>query len=1104
MLCAKDKLMKKIKLNTSILIPLIFGLIYSCSSLNLDTFRTPASTDLGINCHDAISGLYSSAKKYDDQVVGAHTVRLKSEDGKIIERDGSNFFLRDNGSARSYVEDFVEAYFSRGVDEISVLNQRMTDVHANNEMTFMTKDPVTGNYTKVSRVPFRGFVPMPKNSYERLTNSTEAFMKIFREVLQNVYSKEHTPSNLTIDKIDSDSQKVFLDVLKSSIYYEPVLNNPVLKDYPFSPVIGFDFAIKDIENIDKPISYEANGSTPSGLTNNMLLRHAMKTADFDLLKTASKKMLQGNAPKALRETIESNALQWTGQRDGITVVIGPGSGNAAHPDVSAIAEFSGMPLVKPEDLYIDKNGFVRLNIGSGKNDPKVTGVYSRVDESFLLQSSKKNIPIRDPDFYKETNRRISQKTGLKLKPHVGYNYRYNSNGEVIGVHVDESGEPKLLETDYKIGKDPNRPLEEQEDELVDALLNKKIYISNVGGRTLDDKRIFQIIADFLASKYLKEGQKGVGPTRTLLISELDELYSTPVSDLGNYVIKEPDGSGGKGVYILSDISEEERIEIVEKVKSNPGYYTVQEFADQSLVTTTNKNESGELQFETTVMDLRYFAMLNGEDELVADPDAFLVRVASPLSASTNTSKGAGYGMLFIVDPKNKTIKQLDEADSVLPDLPSVEMIGANRQVQLDMFARQLSYLINATKPKNIGNLSKYALESMVFLHRDSMDLLGLNYSPYIQRYREYIDGKISSHELHQSLVEMKNKIENGLNLSADVTKILKRSLRKNIENGSIEYNFLDIESLSKNITLKKLNRRAHKIRMDHIVDGFSQRETFEILDSTDEHVSKMVKEVRDLGGEVRHTQIFDSKDNVINSLYGQNYFRFDSNNFPILGVNMASANALPALAHEFQHFFDWREVYESYLKKGYSKARARKAAKKDVLKTSHVYTSESRAVKSELQAEESITSVFNRVKDDFPGQRTSPQYISRVLYPNVEALKKKLIESGGEITPEIRGWVGKTISTAQKEKLDMFKRLESALKNSKEDSVASFEIKQKLTYLQKTSLFELIIHEGAYANFTKLGFDEQIKKLFESVMNEDDQFYFRVNSIWQSPSQIQQ
>ena len=1096
--------MKKVKLNTSIIIPLIFGLIYSCSSLNLDTFRTPASTDLGINCHDAISDLYIPAKKYDDQVVGAHTVRLKSEDGKIIERDGSNFFLNDNGSARSYVEDFVATFFSKGVEETHELNKKMTDIHADNEMTFMTKDPVTGNYTKVSRVPFRGFVPMPKNSYEKLTSSTEAFMKTFREVLQNVYSKKHTARNLTIDTIDKDSQKVFLDVLNSSIYYEPVLNNPVLKDYPFSPVIGFDFAIKDIEDISKPISYEANGSTPSGLTNNMLLRHALKTADFDLLKVAAKNMIQGNAPQALRKTIESNAFEWTGQRDGITVVIGPGSGNAAHPDVSAIAEFSGMPLVKPEDLYIDKEGFVRLNSGLGKSDPKVTGVYSRVDESFLLQSSKKNIPIRDPDFYKETNRRISEQTGLNLLAHVGYDYKYNTKGEPVGVHVDEFGNPKLLETDYKIGKDPSRPHEEQDDELVDALLNKKIYISNVGGRTLDDKRIFQIIADFLAKRYLKDGEKGVGPTRTLLISELDELYSTPVSDLGNYVIKEPDGSGGKGVYILSDISEEERIEIVEKVKKNPGYYTVQEFADQSLVTTTNTNESGELQFETTVMDLRYFAMLNGEDELVADPDAFLVRVASPLSASTNTSKGAGYGMLFIVDPKNKTIKQLDESDSVLPDQPVIEIIGANRQVQLDMFGKQLSYLINATTQENIGNLSKYSLESMIFLHRDSMDLLGLNYSPYIQKYREYVDGKITANELHKILVNMKSQIEDGLHLAPEVTKILKRSLRKNVEHGSNVHRFLSSMELSENITLKKLSRRAHKIKMDHIADGFSQRESFEIIDSIDEQVSKMVNEVREFGGKVRHTQIFDSKDNVIGSLYGQNYLRFDSNNFPIIGVNMTTANALPALAHEFQHFSDWKEVYESYLNKGYSIDKARKAAKDDVLKTSNVYASERSAVKRELQVEESATSIFNRVKDDFPGQRTSPIYITRVLYPNVEALKKKIIESGGEITPEIREWVNKTISTARKEKLDMFKRLEATLKSSKDDSEATFEIKQKLTYLQRTSLFELIIHEGAYANFTKLGFDEQIKKLFGSVMNEDDQFYFRVNSIWQSPSQTQQ
>ncbi|MCR9204685.1 MAG: circularly permuted type 2 ATP-grasp protein, partial [Halobacteriovoraceae bacterium] len=745
----------------SYIILLFLFLLQSCSIPFTTGSRGISSTPFVGSCNEALRGLATGYKTYDDKVAGAFKLRLKSEDGdEIIEQDAANFLLDAKGRAHPHVREFAEEYFSRSPEEIEKLNKKITEIHADNEMTFMVKDKITGLYTKVSKVPFRGFVPMPKSSYEKLTNSTEAFMVTFREILQKVYSEEHTAKNLTIDSLPEDLQKVFLDVLRSSIYYEPKLNKKAMKDYPFSAVVGFDFAIDDIMN-PKPISYEANGSTPSGLSNNMLLKHALQTGDKELFEKVSKNMVQGNPFRSLKKTIESNAEAWTEQSDGISVVIGPGSGNAAHPDVASIAEFSGMPLVTPKDLYIDANRKVRLNIGKGEDNPKVTGVYSRADESFLIQSNKNNVPLRDPGFYEGTNKKLAEKYGIELEPHIGYKYTFDKKGNPNGLVFNEDGSPALMETVYQLGKDPTRPLEGQTDELIDALLDKNIYISNIGGRTLDDKRIFQIIADILAKRHLPEGAPGVGPTKTLGLSEMDELYNTPIKKLGKYVVKEPDGSGGKGVYILANEPESVRREVVEAVRNNPAYYTVQEFAEQSVVTTSNIDETGRIRLETTAMDARYYAMLDGENQLIVDPDAFLIRVASPLNGSTNTSKGAGYGMLYVVDDTGAVVKTIAKGESVLPVAPPRETIGITRQVQLDLFARQLSYLINATQEENVGNLSKLSVESLVSLHRDTMDIFGLSFSPFIQQYRNYLDGKIELADFNAILVGLKKVIESG-------------------------------------------------------------------------------------------------------------------------------------------------------------------------------------------------------------------------------------------------------------------------------------------------------------------------------------------------------
>ncbi|MCF8059248.1 MAG: circularly permuted type 2 ATP-grasp protein [Bacteriovoracaceae bacterium] len=1073
--------------------------ISACSTSQQERTREIASLADQLSCYELFRRAPIVNPRYDREILGAFKLRLKSEDGsEIIEQEANNFLLSSAGRPHSYASGFVDEYFSRGAEGIEELNNRMTLIHADNEMTFMTKDAKTGQYTKVSKVPFRGFVPMPHSTYEKLTGSTEAFMRTFREVLQRVYSGEHTAKYLTIDSLPKGLQNVFLDVLRTNIYYEPKLNKKVMKDYPFSAVVGFDFAIDNILN-PKPISYEANGSTPSGLSNNLLLKHALQLGDKELFDKISERMVQGNPFKSLKKTIEDNALKWTNKEEGISVIIGPGSGNAAHPDVASIAEFSGMPLVEPKDLYIDASGFVRLNTGKGSKNPVVTGVYSRADESFLLQSSKKDIPIRDPAFYEETNKKLARKYGVTLEPHVGYKYTYSKTGLINGIEFGDDGKPLLMESSYKLGVDPTRAESEQGEELVDALLNRKIYISNIGGRTLDDKRIFQLIADYLSSRYLPEGLRGVGPTRTLGLDNLNELFETPIDKLGKFVIKEPDGSGGKGVYILANEPDSVRREVVAKVRKNPTYYTIQEFADQSLVVTTNRGDSGQVGFETTAMDARYYAMLDGEDKLVIDPDAFLVRVASPLSGSTNTSKGAGYGLLFIVDDTG-ALKTFAKGEEVLPISPEIKNIGISRQVQLENFGRQINYLINVTSEGQGELVQKFGVESLVALHRDILDLLGLNFSPFIQKYRAFLDKKISTIEFHDILLDLRRALEARGELSLEVKEILSLSLRKSRDIGLTNSKVMELSELSALVGTSEIKGKIHKIKMDYVFEGATQKELFKVTESSDEYVFEMIKELGEFEGELRHIGVSDSKGSLVESLLGQNYFRFDGLNRPVLGVNMRSPSALSSLAHEFQHFKDWREAYLLFRKEGKSKAQSRKLAREKVMDLTNVENSEARAVEAELFSEENVVSPFNRVRGEFAQSKNSIRFIHRVLYPKVESLKKQLIESGGEVTPLLRDEATKIIETARYERDQMILRLERALKNSQGEDL---EAHQKLSYLKERSLFEIVFSDISYRNFSSLGFGESIKELFESTMNKEDLYTLRLNDFWQGTQQQQ-
>lgn len=111
--------------------------ISACSTSQQDRTRKVASLATQLSCYELFRQTPIENPRYDEAILGAFKLRLKSEDGsEIIEQDANNFLLSPAGRPHSYAKDFVDEYFSRGAEGVEELNNRMTLIHADNEIFF--------------------------------------------------------------------------------------------------------------------------------------------------------------------------------------------------------------------------------------------------------------------------------------------------------------------------------------------------------------------------------------------------------------------------------------------------------------------------------------------------------------------------------------------------------------------------------------------------------------------------------------------------------------------------------------------------------------------------------------------------------------------------------------------------------------------------------------------------------------------------------------------------------------------------------------------------------------------------------------------------------
>lgn len=634
-----------------------------------------------------------------------------------------NYHLNSDLKPRKEIQLFVEKYLELGPEKIFKLQERMTDIHCQHEMNFQVKDD-SGRYSKVVATPFHGFAPIKKQIIDDLVKSTEPILQATRKLLQNLFKdKNYTAKSLGLDHLPKDQQETLLEVIKNNIYYEPQMSHPNFKDYPFLSIVGFDSAVSDLDQAQN-IFFEFNAGTPCGIEDQFQLYKHLKNLAPELYSTINKKIAQDESHKLLKKTIDDCAKSWTKQADGISVVISPGTYNPAHPEIVNLAYFSGMPLVKMSDLYIDKEGFVRLKT-IDKSDPKVTGIYNRKEESFLIYSQKHKIPLRSP--FTEQNEELSRKFNVDLKPGILYSYQYDQNFNITGIDIDEkSQKPKYQTLFDSIGTDRENKCH---GDIIEAIWNKKLYVNNLGGRVFDDKRAFRIIAD-----HLTQNQDCAHPPKGISVEELESRFEEAV-------IKAPDLSGGAGVTICHQLNESEKQDLLTKVKKNPDYYEIQSLAKLAVIQSVQQVE-GHYEFVPMPVDWRLIIFFGSDNKSYLSSQSCLVRTAPFGDLKTNTSSGGGYALGLIFDEK--------EYEEVENNVPRISYIGEQRKSDYELFFQNMQLLLE--------NKFHGSIEDLTYQLRDIMDLIEPKNILWIQELRKYEKEEITLEELKESFEHFQKQI----------------------------------------------------------------------------------------------------------------------------------------------------------------------------------------------------------------------------------------------------------------------------------------------------------------------------------------------------------
>ena len=533
--------------------------------------------------------------------------------------------------ASPVLKALAHIYSQRTGAQQAAIDAALTRAHGLREMSFAIKDEM-GAYTKMSDVPINGQIAVFSQADDsRLLQSTGPVLRALRRLDQLAYSNhELTVKTLGLENLPPIAAQTVIDIIATNIYREKALIAPQMADYPFLSVAGVDGAIVTPTR-PRPQFFELNLGTPSGMANNIQLLADLERFDPEVWNVIKDYLPIDDTFIKQRKAIESNAEYWT-HKKGLIVAMSPGVYNGAHPDVAAQARYSGIPIVRNSDLFRRvSDGQICLRTADGQQIV-VTGILGRTQEHFFLQSNKLGIPLVDPN-YVDINRDLAAKLKIDLRPGAMYEYKYDK-GEIVDVERNDDGSPRLQEIWDKMGFDPDHP-EVAPGTFAEAILNRQLYYSSLGGRIVDDKRLFRIVSQYLADPMGVE--EVAHPVPGIDSDEVDKF----LKNVDQFVVKDPDKSGGAGIRFMAILSPEEKADLVRRVQERPQDFDINYISRLVTVRVADQNS---MHAADAVIDSRMFPTLDAQGQVDGGPNTKLVRTAKPGSLFTNTSLGGGYAI----------------------------------------------------------------------------------------------------------------------------------------------------------------------------------------------------------------------------------------------------------------------------------------------------------------------------------------------------------------------------------------------------------------------------------------------------------------------------
>lgn len=646
-------------------------------------------------------------------------------------------------------------------------SKKLTRFLKNRDLTFSKK---TAKGYKTFTVPCTTtVVPLQKSTFNEVERAAQKLIISCRKVLQDLYSAKDIRSAEFVQSLPEDVKKIFIEACESSPSYFPQLHHANMKDYPFMDNVGLDLVLVE-DYIQKSVDFprlilknkeeglptlpfrilELNAGSPSGASNNMNMLQGLYNQNPEILDTLGK-IMPNDHFKVLGETYKSLGENWTGIKDGVQVILPPGGSNGAAPEIHQLAAYSGLIYADTDQLYCDKDGFIRLRTVCKKN-PIVTAAYSRINSDSALFDASRDLTLRDPD----SGEAIYLTDAL----------RKGSDGKPLVVK-DVNGNPVPLESAYAI---PG---------AIDAIVNKKFYMGGLN-RILDNKIILATLTHYAPKFYNDElirlgvennvGAKLLPPQTLPPTRESVEIIK---SNPDEWVVKSPNLAGGQGVFIMKTLPSAKKKEVLEMIDKHPTEFAYQQLVKIGRIPVAVQRKEDGFRFANLAADIRIWVFYGGEkDALPKMTHNALVRYApherGKMSSIVNTSAGGGYAPFVIVDDVNdkNSVTAAKLVEEIAPKTLSSELpvfVGA-QIVQVSRILKDIDRQLNREDANafiTLGHLQALKIqlkEILSFLHPRSIEA--------IYRAIDFVEAKIPKGEIKKyfkTVDKAQNRIVKYLN-----------------------------------------------------------------------------------------------------------------------------------------------------------------------------------------------------------------------------------------------------------------------------------------------------------------------------------------------------